>query len=86
MLKTVEKCPNLVFGAFLSAEMSATIYSITASRAIRTSSAVEYHQEPFSFPSGFTESPTAASAEGASFPFNFVAEYGIEHSKVMTQI
>ena len=47
--------------------MSTTIYSITASRAIRTSSAVECHQEPFSFPSGFSESPTPASAEGASF-------------------
>ena len=47
--------------------MSTTIYSITASRAIRTSSAVECHQEPFSFPLGFSESPTPASAEGASY-------------------
>ena len=42
------------------------IYSIIASRAIRTSSSVKCHQEPFSFPSGFSESPTPASAEGAS--------------------
>ena len=50
--------------------MSTTIYSVTASRAIRTSSAVECHQEPFSFPSGFSESPTPASTEGASLSSN----------------
>ena len=47
-------------------KMSTTIYSIIASRAIRTSSAVDCHQEPFSFPLGYCESPTPASAQGAS--------------------
>ena len=60
--------PQLAVLTFAWVKMSTTIYSITASRALRTSSAVECHQEPLSFPSGFSESPTTASAEGASWP------------------
>ena len=47
--------------------MSTAIYIKIASRAIRTSSTIDCHQEPFSFPSGYSESPTPASAEGARF-------------------
>ena len=59
--------PQLGVLTFAWVKMSTTIYSITASRALRTSSAVECYQEPFSFPSGFSESPTPASAQDASF-------------------
>ena len=61
--------PQLGVLTFAWVKMSTTIYSITASRALRTSSAVECHQQPFSFPSGFSESPTSASAEGTSSKF-----------------
>ena len=47
--------------------MSTAIYIKIASRAIRTSSTIDCHQEPFSFPSGYSESPTPASSEGVSF-------------------
>ena len=50
----------------MRAELSTTIYSKIASRAIINISAVECHQEPFSIPSGYRESPTPASAQGAS--------------------
>ena len=52
--------------------MSATIYSATASRAVKTRSADECDQEPFSFPSGSSESPTPPSARSARvFRFYF---------------
>ena len=66
--------------------MSTTIYSIIASRAIRTSSAVECHQEPFSFPSGFSESPTPASAEGASLILCTYYRPGVEVLVRFTQV
>ena len=49
----------------LSNAPSATINNTTASRAIRTKSDVECHQEPFSFPSGSSESTTPTSARSA---------------------
>ena len=52
--------------------MGTTIYSKIASGAIRTRSAIECHQEPFSFSSGYSESPTPASAEGACLNNVFV--------------
>ena len=45
--------------------MSTAIYIKIASGAIRTSSTIECHQEPFSFPSGSSESPTPTSARSA---------------------
>ena len=49
----------------LSNAPSAIINNTTASRAIRTKSDVECHQEPFSFPSGSSESTTPTSARSA---------------------
>ena len=52
--------------------MSNAFYIKIESRVIRTSSTIDCHQEPFSFPSGYSESPTPASAEGASCPDGMV--------------
>ena len=62
--------------------MSTAIYIKIASRAIRTSSTIDCHQEPFSFPSGYSESPTPASVEGASLSNGGVSEVHSDHLSV----